>query len=241
MSARLADLVYAVRDAGSPEEASLRFRDRAAALGASYLQTRLYRRPHGVLTAEKHLSAAGVVVRSAPARWSEGHAAFDFVCLERNPLLTPIREGRTLYAFSEFAPRQDRAWGPWWEALSEARIGEAVCATAYGRGRAIASFHLGFERADAAQEARDDLQLAGLVLAETLLRFAEDGPPRPRLTAREQDVLSWVAEGKSDWEVAAILGVSEATVRFHLDNARGKLGAVNRVQAAARFAAAGGL
>ncbi|MEW5686146.1 MAG: helix-turn-helix domain-containing protein [Pseudomonadota bacterium] len=56
-----------------------------------------------------------------------------------------------------------------------------------------------------------------------------------RLTPREQDALSWVAEGKSDWEISVILGLSEATVRFHVDNARRKLGAVNRAHAVARL------
>ena len=62
-----------------------------------------------------------------------------------------------------------------------------------------------------------------------------DGPPDPdgRLTARERDVLTWVADGKSDWEISVILGLSQTTVRFHVDNARRKLGAVNRAQAVA--------
>lgn len=55
------------------------------------------------------------------------------------------------------------------------------------------------------------------------------------LTAREQESLAWVAEGKSDWEIATILGLSETTVRFHVDNARKKLGAVNRAQAVGRL------
>ena len=54
----------------------------------------------------------------------------------------------------------------------------------------------------------------------------------------ERDALAWVAEGKSDWEISVILSLSETTVRFHVDNARKKLGAVNRAQAVARLAAA---
>ncbi len=41
-------------------------------------------------------------------------------------------------------------------------------------------------------------------------------------------------------EAAAILGIAEATVRFHVDNARRKLGAVNRAQAVACYVAANG-
>ena len=60
-----------------------------------------------------------------------------------------------------------------------------------------------------------------------------------RLTDRERDALAWVAKGKSDWEISRILGVSEATARFHVDNARRKLGAANRAHAVARMAVAG--
>jgi DNA-binding CsgD family transcriptional regulator len=43
------------------------------------------------------------------------------------------------------------------------------------------------------------------------------------LTSREQDVLEWVAKGKSNHEIAAILEVSENTVKLHLKNILGKI------------------
>jgi len=56
----------------------------------------------------------------------------------------------------------------------------------------------------------------------------------PALTAREKDCLQWAAIGKTSWEMAQILQISERTVVFHLTNAAGKLGAVNRRQAVVR-------
>ncbi|MBS0334217.1 MAG: hypothetical protein JSS35_15720 [Proteobacteria bacterium] len=146
----------------------------------------------------------------------------------------------TRYRFSDFAPRGDAAFGAYWEAMGEARIGDAVCATSYGRHRAIASLHLGFLDLDLSPDEALGLQLAGLMLTERLITFAAGEPEEPeaRLTPRERNVLAWVAEGKSDWEISVILGVSETTVRFHADNARRKLGAVNRAHAVARLAAA---
>jgi LuxR family transcriptional regulator, quorum-sensing system regulator BjaR1 len=47
-----------------------------------------------------------------------------------------------------------------------------------------------------------------------------------------------VADGKTDWKISVILTISEATARFHVDNARRKLDAVNRTQAVARLVAA---
>jgi DNA-binding CsgD family transcriptional regulator len=58
------------------------------------------------------------------------------------------------------------------------------------------------------------------------------------VTAREREVLDLVARGFSNVEIARRLGVSRPTVRRLLDNARAKLGARDRVEAAAILAAA---
>ena len=57
----------------------------------------------------------------------------------------------------------------------------------------------------------------------------------PRLTQRERDCMAYVVLGKTDWEISTILSLSQTTVRFHVDNARRKLGAATRAQAAACF------
>ncbi len=57
------------------------------------------------------------------------------------------------------------------------------------------------------------------------------------LTPREEEVLSWVAAGKSDRQVAAIVGTSVRTVQKHLANAYVKLGVENRTAAARRLEA----
>lgn len=235
--------VDAVVHAASPAAASEAFFAAAQPYGASYLQTRVYRRPAGVLTPAAHLHAGGVISRIAPSGWRAGNPAFDYVCLTRNPLVDAIRQGRTTYRFSEFAPPGTREFGAYWEAMREARIGDAICATAYGRCRKVASLHLGFQDPDLDPQLQATLSLAGTILVETLMRFeASDGEPAAAcLTRRERDSLEFVAQGKTDWEIATILGVSETTARFHVDNARRKLGASNRVHAVALFMTGSGL
>ncbi len=51
------------------------------------------------------------------------------------------------------------------------------------------------------------------------------------LTERERQCLQWSAEGKTAWEVAQILHISERTVIFHINNSVAKLGSVNKTQA----------
>lgn len=52
------------------------------------------------------------------------------------------------------------------------------------------------------------------------------------LTDREVETLTWVARGKSSSEIAEMLGISERTVNFHVENVMRKLDVVSRVQAA---------
>ena len=54
------------------------------------------------------------------------------------------------------------------------------------------------------------------------------------LTPREREVLRWVAAGKTDREVAALLGCSHRTVQKHLERIYAKLGVETRTAAAMR-------
>ncbi len=51
------------------------------------------------------------------------------------------------------------------------------------------------------------------------------------LTPREHEILLWVARGKSNSEIAAVLYIAPGTVRKHLDNVYDKLGVSNRAGA----------
>jgi DNA-binding CsgD family transcriptional regulator len=56
-------------------------------------------------------------------------------------------------------------------------------------------------------------------------------PESPALTPRELEALRWTMEGKTAWEVGAILGISERTAVLHVNNAMHKLGCINKHQA----------
>ena len=58
------------------------------------------------------------------------------------------------------------------------------------------------------------------------------------LTQREAEVLCWVARGKSNDDVARIIGATSATVKKHLEHVYAKLGVTNRTAASALYFAA---
>jgi DNA-binding CsgD family transcriptional regulator len=85
------------------------------------------------------------------------------------------------------------------------------------------------------------VQMGALYLSATAMynRVAADDEKRrqatmtetPRLTPREIECLQWARSGKTSWEIAKILGISQATAIFHMKNAIAKLDASNKTHA----------
>ena len=59
-------------------------------------------------------------------------------------------------------------------------------------------------------------------------------PVNEALTPREIEVLELLAQGLPNKAIAARLGISDQTVKFHVASLSGKLGAVNRTDAVRR-------
>lgn len=76
-----------------------------------------------------------------------------------------------------------------------------------------------------------DFQMLALYIHQAVLRLEGRVVEQMRLSPRERECLQWAAEGKTAWETAVILGLSERTVRCYLEGARYKLGAANNTQA----------
>jgi LuxR family quorum sensing-dependent transcriptional regulator len=89
-------------------------------------------------------------------------------------------------------------------------------------------------RAELDARTRPLLHLLALYTFERLRAFhSPSHERRPSLTQREQEVLRWVAQGKSAWEIGEILHIAKRTVDEHAQSSCRKLGAANRTQAVA--------
>jgi len=126
------------------------------------------------------------------------------------------------------------------EAMAEIRLPKAIVpwlrAREHDAARSPAAFVL--ELGDR----RVSLSYLGMIGPdEHLLRLTEaDMPGEDRLlrqtlglTAREAEVLAWLARGKSNRNISEILGISTRTVDKHLEQIYAKLGIENRASAAA--------
>jgi NarL family two-component system response regulator YdfI len=95
------------------------------------------------------------------------------------------------------------------------------------------------EFTSALRAAAEGLTVLGTDVAKTLTeRLPHSGGmarlmPAEELTDRELEVLKLLAEGIGNRAIAARLGISEHTVKFHISSILGKLSASNRTEAVA--------
>ena len=80
---------------------------------------------------------------------------------------------------------------------------------------------------------REDRRLVVERTADALI--LEERVEEVSLTAREREVLAWVARGKTNAQIAELLWLAPSTVRKHLENVYAKLGVNTRTAAVARF------
>ena len=135
-----------------------------------------------------------------------------------------------------------------WEELERPYV------AAYARWREAEAAILGGDRATAATALQASLATATRLGAEpmrgalealgrrarissTTVESPDDGPVADAdpfgLTPREREVLTLVADGRTNRQIAETLFISESTAGVHVSNILGKLGVANRVEAAA--------
>lgn len=82
------------------------------------------------------------------------------------------------------------------------------------------------------------VEYLGYYIHMALLRTTPKAAPATNrcvkeLSSREVTILNWMKNGKTNWEIGKILGVSERTVRFHIESIFSKLEVTSRSQAVA--------
>ena len=136
----------------------------------------------------------------------------------------PIVAGRCLGALDQLR-----------DEIGTPRVSDRLVVAATGRvERAIGKPRLARERAAGRAADRTDLfrDLARLVRREAGPTAGRVQAPFGPLTAREEQILAQLAEGATDREIAAELGISPKTASVHVANLKAKLGVETRVEAA---------
>lgn len=121
---------------------------------------------------------------------------------------------------------------------SEVGIKSGATVPIHGPGKALATFSVANDADDVEfqrlfKEKRHELHIIATYAHEKLIQLGigKSSVLDVKLTAREIEILTWTARGKTRWEISEILSVSEETVKTHLTHAAQKLGVSNKAHA----------
>jgi LuxR family quorum sensing-dependent transcriptional regulator len=183
--------------------------------------------------ATRHFSLAG------PVGWYDYYFKNDL--RQGNPVFRELRRRASAFVWSECA-NGEAGDARWYKALNEFEMPDGMSIACHGPDGYLGWISFTVERMEISPDERRMIALAGLAVHDRARTLAGDLPfdgASGQMSSRERDALAFVAEGKSDWEISVILGVSQTTAHAHVENAKRKLGAKSRAQAVARAVRAG--
>jgi len=189
--------------------------------------------PTGMHNSKEEIQARAVV-QYFPKGWAARYVAQNY--LPRDPIVGRLQKDRNAFSWAESyqscsEPDDVRIIGG--EAADFGLVeGFVIPVTTLDHRTAALSF--GGARDDLSNSDRSSLTfLANFAIGHWLyLRRPIPARTKP-LSPREFDCLLWAGEGKTDWEISVILGISRSTVTKHITSAREKLNAVNKPHAIA--------
>jgi LuxR family quorum sensing-dependent transcriptional regulator len=173
---------------------------------------------------------ANVVLHRWPDQWSQRYFSQGY--LFDDPAIQRVTTSTEPFLWSELVDDRPSAK----RIMGEARefdLGYGFTVPMLTLDGQSAGFSIASDRGELPPHYRGRLQLLAMYAFGRALSLV-DMPPAVKLTPREADVLQWIAEGKSDWEISKILHVSEHLVDKMARQIRIKFGATNRTQAVAQ-------
>ena len=172
-----------------------------------------------------------------PESWVEHYRDLDFVATD--PVVTTTANSLLPVNWDSLETRHPKARQMFGEAQEFGIGARGLTVPIRGRygERALLSLTSDLSAADWTDFCRrnvGDFQVLAYHIHKMVLSSHGISPEVPHLSAREHEVLKWASSGKTVSDTAEILGLSERTVKFYLENVRHKLNCLNTTHAVAR-------
>jgi LuxR family quorum-sensing system transcriptional regulator CciR len=160
-----------------------------------------------------------------------------------DPVLAAVQKSATAFLWSDVPriialnPRQAEILG----AAEACGLGEGFTVPVNVPGEFLGSCSFAISRGrDVRRELLPAAQYVGCFAFEAARRIRlsdaprPQGAPKPSLTGRQFDCVVLAAQGKSDWHIAQLLGISPETVHQHIETAKRRYEVASRTQLVVR-------
>lgn len=211
MTKDLGNCIELINSAQTSEEAFQRFSSIMSGYGYERVAYSLITDHPSLALPKQHGLAT-----SYPLHWMKYYQENQY--LKRDPVVLGVLKSRTPFFWDDLKKDPDIPQSSF-EILdqgSESGVKDGIAIPLFGHPGEIVG--LGLARKDS-EKGRDYEFMAHALLLSTFFhekyRGLIESPIASKITAKERDVLSWAAEGKTDEEIATILNLSVYTVRWH--------------------------
>lgn len=209
-----------------PDELNRRFGQVVRPFGVKYFSTIEMATPGQIVMPR-------VLAGEVDPAWTEHYARQDFAAVD--PVLSMLFETRKPFTWSEAARRAktEKARRLFDEVRDATGVDDALVVPIHDRAGSTAAVILSGAGAEFDPSVRPVLHLAAVYFSG--VAYDLDGAARPSegcpLTARQLECLRWAMDGKSDWAMGEILGISERTAHNHIEAAKRALDVGTRTEA----------
>lgn len=174
-----------------------------------------------------------IVTESAPEGFRDLyiHERFyrvDHICAHARTATEPFR-----YSEAPYDRNESREHQRFTQAIETYEVGKGLVVPLGRFANVPACVWLAGKNPDLNEDANHATELIALFAASkarVLSDLSDTEARTSRLTPREREVLTWVAQGKSSWEIGEILSIAKRTVDEHTQTATRKLHAITRTQ-----------
>jgi DNA-binding CsgD family transcriptional regulator len=227
ISNTMIDLVDEALSRPTAAQAGATFFNRLRPFGAKAIYARAFGMPGEAPTDEHVLS------RISPPGWEAIYSEKQFATV--NHLPRECRRQPRPFAWSQ-APIVTTAERSIMRVLRDCGFPDGLAVPCHGPLGYLGIVSLAFEALPSlAPDERAAIEVASVVMHDRLRDLSlVRGAWKPVLTPRERECIAYVADGRSDWDIADVMSISETTVVTHIQNAKRKLGSRTRAQAVAQ-------
>ena len=169
-----------------------------------------------------------------PEEWLVRWSTKNYISVD--PVIYQLLAHNLPFRWADVRCQADRVSGRVMDEAHDFGMNDGFGVPIYSRDGRVIGVTLGAERYELSKREEACLHLATIYFQARLERLRPSPPSvvvQIKLTPRERECLSWVAAGKSDWEISQILSIAEDTTHEYVQNAMVKLNATTRAQAVA--------
>lgn len=173
-------------------------------------------------------------LNTRPTEYVERYIEQNYVA--RDPVVTELKNNRGPYSWGDIKKKKlSKVENDIIDEAREFQVKDGLIIPIVSLSNSMSVFSPCGEDPLLTVRARSAVELIGMysfqALKRSLIQQDQEDSTYTPLTPREREIMTWIAAGKSDDEIADILSIATTTVTSHVENSKHKLDAFKRTYA----------